>query len=163
MFAGLRARALALVVSAAAAGLVCGPPPPGYCPGTNCSCAGGDACDLECPADGCVTQCGDVTRCDATCGDHCDLRCDSSSTCDLACGDGCAAVCESVSSCDVTCGEGCDVACTNLSSCGVTMISGKVTCTSVSECAIQCALPDGGTTPADECEAGVFQCPVGSC
>lgn len=160
-----RARLLALVASAAAAvGLVCGPPlPPGPCDGPNCACVGGNTCDFECPAVGCVGECAEVNACAAGCGDACTLDCHNNSTCDLACGDQCDARCDEVSSCAVECGAECQVACSKLSSCAVVMVSGEVTCAEVSECDVACALPAGGTTPAEDCGDGVFRCPAGSC
>lgn len=141
----------------------CGGPPPGPCVGPNCECAGGDYCEFQCPALGCVGECHDVDNCAAGCGDDCSLDCHSSSNCELECGANCDARCESVSNCDVGCGADCAVDCSNLSNCTVEMISGEVSCTSVSNCDVQCVLPDGGREAAQDCGGGRFACPVGSC
>jgi hypothetical protein len=141
----------------------CGGPPPSHCPGTTCMCGNDKNCDLECPASGCVTECGGVSNCGAQCGEACELTCRDSSNCDLACGDGCTAVCESVSVCNLECGADCDVTCNNLSNCEVVMISGEVRCSGVSDCDVGCALPNGAIEPAQDCGEGRFRCPVGAC
>jgi hypothetical protein len=153
----MRLAGIALMMTALAA---CGGDDDGGdhpCAIDGCACLEEDVCDLDCDAEGCVTDCDGVNVCDVSCGDVCDYACVNGSECYLACDDLCTATCDSVSSCEVDCGEDCDVACVSLSECRVVMVTGVVTCDGVSDCIVDCVTEDG-LVPAEECGDGVFGC-----
>jgi hypothetical protein len=135
----------------------CGPPP-GFCPGNKCACDNQPSCNFDCAGPGCDADCHNVDVCDIGCGDACEWDCHDADRCDASCGDGCRAECHNASTCEVVCGEDCVVDCHDLSSCRVTMVSGEVHCHNNSDCDIQCALPGGGTVPADECKKDRWRC-----